>query len=64
MLTSVISKLANVLRATVGVIAFLVTLRINVRGIDTSGVCASGDLLPHVPSGFVRVGDFRLGRLL
>ena len=32
MLTSVIAKMANALRATVGAIAFLVTLRINVRG--------------------------------
>lgn len=32
MLTSVIAKLAIALRATVGAIAFLVTLRINVTG--------------------------------
>ena len=60
MLTSVIAKMANVLRATVGAIAFLVTLRINVKGIDTSGVCASGDLLHPVPSWFARVDGVRL----
>ena len=64
MLTSVIAKLANVLRATVGVIAFLFTLRINVKGMVTSGVCASGDLLHPVPGWFARVDGVRLGCLL
>ena len=64
MRTNIIAKLAIALRATVGAIAFLLTLRINVTKVDTSGVCASGGLLHHVPCWFVYVDNVRSGCLL